>query len=154
MRKINQRGIDLVKHFEGCYLKAYQDSVGVWTIGYGHTGLQHKDGTVYRGRVITQAKAEELLRYDMRQFEARVETFVKVPLSDDQYAALVSFDFNTGGLGKSTLLRMLNDYNIAGAADQFLRWNKAGGKVLRGLTRRRASERNLFLGKTPYIVKS
>jgi lysozyme len=150
-RQINERGLELVKHFESLFLDAYQDSVGVWTIGWGHTGLQHKDGTVYEGRMITKEEAESLLQYDMRQFEERVSTFVVVPLDDDQFSALVSFDFNTGGLAKSTLLRVLNEGNYFGAADQFLRWNKAGGKVLRGLTRRRQSERNLFLGGTPYI---
>lgn len=151
-RRINGRGIELVKHFESLFLKAYQDVVGVWTIGWGHTGLQHKDGTVYKGRVITKEKAEELLRYDMHQFEARVRTFVKVAINDDQFSALVSFDFNTGGLGKSTTLRKLNAGDNQGAADALLMWNKAGGKVVRGLTRRRQSERNLFLGKTPFIV--
>ncbi len=151
--KINERGLDLVRHFESLYLKAYRDMVGVWTIGWGHTGLQHKDGTVYAGRVITKQKASELLAYDMHQFEERVNTFAKVPLTPDQFSALVSFDFNTGGLGKSTLLRMLNAKDYAGAAEQFLRWNRAGGKEVRGLTRRRNSERNLFLGKTPFIVE-
>lgn len=151
-RRINGRGIELVKHFESLFLKAYQDIVGVWTIGWGHTGLQHKDGTVYKGRVITKEKAEELLRYDMHQFEARVQTFVKVAINDDQFAALVSFDFNTGGLAKSTTLRKLNAGDNQGAADALLMWNKANGKVVRGLTRRRESERNLFMGKTPFIV--
>lgn len=152
-RQINANGLKLVKHFEGLYLKAYKDSVGVWTIGYGHTGLQHKDGTVYSGRVISEQKAEELLRYDMRQFEERVETFVKVPVDDNQFSALVSFDFNTGGLGKSTLLKKLNASDYRGAADQFLLWDKAGGKTLAGLTRRRKSERNLFLSQLPYIIQ-
>jgi lysozyme len=151
-RHISDRGLELVKHFEGLYLKAYQDFVGVWTIGWGHTGLQHKDGTVFRGREISPEKATELLRYDMHQFEQRVISFVTVPVNDDEFAALVSFDFNTGGLGKSTLLKKLNGGDRTGAADEFLKWDKAGGKVLRGLTRRRQSERNLFLGKTPFLV--
>lgn len=154
VRHINDRGIELVKHFESLFLKAYQDIVGVWTIGWGHTGLQHKDGTVFAGRMITRDKAEELLRYDMHQFEARVQTFVKVAINDDQFAALVSFDFNTGGLAKSTTLRKLNAGDNQGAADALLMWNKANGKVVRGLTRRRESERNLFMGKTPFIVPS
>lgn len=152
-RHISQRGIELIKHFEGLFLKAYKDPVGIWTIGYGSTGLQHKDGTVYPGRTITKPEAEELLKYDMHQFEARVQTFVKVPLTDDQFAALVSFDFNTGGLGRSTLLKKLNAGDYIGASRQFLRWDKAGGKTLRGLTRRRQSEMNLFLGNEKYIIK-
>lgn len=151
-RDISADGIALVKHFEGLYLKAYQDSVGVWTIGWGHTGLTHKDGTVKAGRVITRDEAGTLLRYDMDFFEGRVCRFISVPLSDDEYAALVSFDFNTGGLGDSTLRRKLNAGDRAGAANEFQRWNKAGGRVLAGLTRRRKSERNLFLGKRPFIV--
>lgn len=152
-RHISDDGLKLVKEFEGLYLKAYKDAVGVWTIGWGHTGLQHKDGTVSGGRMITKEKAEELLRYDMEQFERRVDSFVKVPLNDDEFAALVSFDFNTGALDRSTLLKKLNAGDRAGAADEFLKWNKAGGRVLRGLTRRRQSERNLFLGKRPFIVE-
>lgn len=151
---ISQRGIDLVKHFEALYLKAYQDEVGIWTIGWGHTGLKHNDGTVYRGRTITEAEAEALLKYDMNVFERRVDRLVHVPLSDDEFSALVSFDFNTGGLEDSTLLRMLNAGDRTGAADQFLRWVKAGGVTLRGLVRRRKSERNLFLGEKDYIVYS
>lgn len=151
-RQINERGIALVKHFESLRLTAYRDEVGVWTIGWGHTGLQHKDGTVYEGRTISVEKAEELLRYDMHQFESRVSTFVKVSITDDQFSALVSFDFNTGGLPKSTTLRKLNAGDDDGAADALLMWNKADGKELKGLTRRRMSERNLFLGKDPYVV--
>lgn len=150
--RINERGLQLVKHFEGLYLKAYRDEVGVITIGWGHTGLQHRDGTVYMGRTITKAQAEELLRYDMNQFEARVKAFVKVPLTSDQFSALVAFDFNLGKLNQSTLLKKLNAGNYAGAANEFVRWNQAGGKVLRGLTRRRLSERNLFMGRDPAIV--
>lgn len=153
-RAISERGFELVKHFESLYLTAYADPVGVWTIGWGHTGLQHKDGTVFPGRKISKATAEQLLAYDMDQFENRVSALVKVPLTDDQFSALVSFDFNTGALHKSTLLRKLNEGDYEGAADQFLLWNKAGGRVLRGLTRRRQSERNLFLGKTPFIVSA
>lgn len=150
--KTNARGLELIKHFESLFLHAYKCPAGVWTIGYGHTGLQHKDGTVFEGRTITRAQAEELLAYDLHQFEQRVGALVQVPLTEDQFAALVSFDFNTGALHKSTLLRLLNARDYAGAAGQFLRWNKAGGKVLRGLTRRRQSERNLFEGQANPIV--
>jgi len=151
-KQIDKRGLDLVKHFEGLYLKAYQDSVGVWTIGYGHTGLTHKDGTVYKGLVITETQADDLLRHDMSYFGLRVNGLITVPITQDQFDALTSFDFNTGGLAKSTLRKKLNAGDYQGAADEFLRWNKAGGKTLKGLTRRRESERNLFLGKENYIV--
>lgn len=148
-RAISRTGLELVKHFESCFLKAYQDGGGVWTIGWGHTGLQHLDGTVRKGRVITQQEADELLAYDMNQFEARVAALVKVPLSDDQHAALVSFDFNTGGLTlkkgePSTLLKRLNEGNFAKAAAEFPKWNKDNGKVVKGLVRRRLAERALF----------
>lgn len=157
-RQISPLGLLLVKHFESLYLAAYQDSVGVWTIGWGHTGLTHRDGTVFRGRTITQAQAANLLAYDMHQFETRVQTLVKVPLTDDQFAALVAFDFNTGGLtldgGKpSTLLRKLNAGDYTGAANELLKWDKAGGRVLKGLTRRRLAENNLFLSNYHAVTK-
>lgn len=162
-RQLNQAGLDLIVHFESSgpiivgtanekFLRAYKDGGGVWTIGYGHTGLTHQDGTVKAGRVITLAEAEELLRYDMRNFCKRVEGGTTVPLSDDQFAALVSFDFNTGGFLKSTLRKKLNAGDYSGAADELLKWNKDNGKVVAGLTRRRRSERNLFLGVKPFIV--
>jgi lysozyme len=150
---ISSKGLELVKHFEGLYLKAYKDEVGVWTIGWGHTGLQHKDGTVHAGRVITEEEAELLLRYDMHQFESRVSTFVKVPLNSDQFSALVSFDFNTGGLATSTLLKVLNQNHYDQVRPQLMRWTKAGGITLKGLVLRRASEANLFESKEPFIVE-
>ncbi len=162
-RQINAAGLELVQHFEGLFLTAYKDPVGIFTIGWGHTGLTHKDGTVYAGRKITREKAEALLARDLANFGKRVSEAVTVPLNDSQFAALVSFDFNTGGLFKlepgtrkvlpSTLLRILNAGDYAGAADQLLRWDKAGGKTLAGLTRRRKSERNLFLGVHPAIMR-
>ena len=163
-RRINGRGLALVKHFESCFLRAYKCPAGVWTIGWGHTGLKHRDGTVYPGRVITQAKADDLLAYDMGVFERDVESLIKVPVNDDQFAALVSFAFNVGsdidvdkiaeGLGDSTLLTRLNAGDFVRAADEFLKWNKSGGRVLRGLTRRRVSERRLFLGYRDFIVRA
>jgi lysozyme len=154
MRPINPNGLDLVKHFEGCQLTAYQDEVGVWTIGYGHTGLTHKDGSVHQGRTITQQQAEDLLVYDMGAFSARVEKLINAPLNDNQFAALTSFDFNTGGLESSTLRVLLNRGDYFRAANQFDRWNHAGGIELRGLTLRRASERDLFCSFAPFIHES
>ena len=156
-RQISADGLMLVKEFEGLYLEAYRDEAGIWTIGWGHTGLQHNDGTVYAGRLITVEKAEELLQYDMNQFERRVETLIKVPLTQDQFDALVAFDFNTGGLtlptGQPSTLRLkLNRGDYEGAASEFPKWNKVDGVAIAGLTRRRASERNLFEGKRPFIV--
>lgn len=142
-RQINADGLRLLKSFEGLRLRAYQDSVGVWTIGYGTTS------GVRPGQVITEAQAEALLKRDLDRFEAAVEDLVTVPLNDDQFSALVSFTYNVGegALASSTLLRLLNRRDYQGAADQFLRWNRAGGAELAGLTRRRRAERALFLGQ-------
>ena len=140
--RTSQKGIDLIKKFEGCRLEAYRCPAGVWTIGYGHTK------GVMDGQKITQTQAEEFLREDLKVYEKAVESCVKVPLSQNQFDALVSFCYNCGGeaLRTSTLLRLLNDGKYSDAGKQFLRWNKAGGKVLVGLTRRREEERGMFLG--------
>lgn len=142
----SDKGIALIKEFEGCKLTAYQDSVGVWTIGYGWT--QPVDGKPIRaGMTIKQETAERLLKTGLVSYENDVSRLVKVGLTQGQFDALVSFMYNLGSrsLSTSTLLRKLNAGDYAGAADEFLRWNKAGGKVLNGLTRRREAERALFL---------
>ena len=142
----SDKGISLIKQFEGCKLTAYQDSVGVWTIGYGWT--QPVDGKPIRaGMTINQETAERLLKTGLVSYESDVSRLVKVGLTQGQFDALVSFTYNLGArsLSTSTLLRKLNAGDYAGAADEFLRWNKAGGKVLNGLTRRREAERALFL---------
>ncbi|HHH9949123.1 lysozyme [Enterobacter hormaechei] len=142
----SDKGISLIKQFEGCKLTAYQDSVGVWTIGYGWT--QPVDGKPIRaGMTIKQETAERLLKTGLVSYESDVSRLVKVDLTQGQFDALVSFTYNLGArsLSTSTLLRKLNSGDYAGAADEFLRWNKAGGKVLNGLTRRREAERALFL---------
>ncbi|MFZ5131411.1 lysozyme [Enterobacter roggenkampii] len=142
----SDKGIALLKEFEGCKLTAYQDSVGVWTIGYGWT--QPVDGKPIRaGMTINQETAERLLKTGLVSYESDVSRLVKVGLTQGQFDALVSFTYNLGSrsLSTSTLLRKLNAGDYAGAADEFLRWNKAGGKVLNGLTRRREAERALFL---------
>ncbi|WP_431614191.1 lysozyme [Enterobacter hormaechei] len=146
MMQTSDKGIALIKQFEGCKLTAYQDSVGVWTIGYGWT--QPVDGKPIRaGMTIKQETAERLLKTGLVSYESDVSRLVKVGLNQDQFDALVSFTYNLGArsLSTSTLLRKLNAGDYAGAADEFLRWNKAGGKVLNGLTRRREAERALFL---------
>ncbi|MCP1292527.1 lysozyme [Chromobacterium sp. S0633] len=139
---ISANGVKLIQQFEGLRLKAYQDAVGVWTIGYGHTGPD-----VTPGLVISQAQADALLARDLNRFETGVSRLVQVPLNQNQFDALLSFSYNLGlgSLQNSTLLRLLNQRDYAGAAAQFPRWNKAGGKVLPGLTRRRAAEQALFL---------
>ncbi|EPC0985435.1 lysozyme [Enterobacter hormaechei] len=142
----SDKGIALIKQFEGCKLTAYQDSVGIWTIGYGWT--QPVDGKPIRaGMTIKQETAERLLKTGLVSYESDVSRLVKFGLTQGQFDALVSFTYNLGArsLSTSTLLRKLNVGDYAGAADEFLRWNKAGGKVLNGLTRRREAERALFL---------
>lgn len=138
--KTSERGIDLIKEFEGLYLNAYLCPAKVWTIGYGHTR------TAMPGQSISEARARELLREDLAEFERAVGNQVVAPLNQNQFDALVSFAFNlgAGNLARSTLLRRVNMRDYAGAAGEFARWNKAGGKVLNGLTRRRAAEAALF----------
>ena len=137
---IGSAGIALIKEFEGCRLQAYQDSVGVWTIGYGSTT------DVGPGQAITQAEAEDRLLEDLKHAETCVNGAVTVPLTQHEFDALVAFVFNLGcgNFRKSTLLRKLLDSDFDGAALEFRRWDKAGGQVLAGLTRRRAAEAELF----------
>lgn len=145
--KISQNGIDMMHHFEGCKLRAYPDpgsrDGNPWTIGWGHTGTE-----VISGLVWTQAKADSTFVEDLYRFEQGVFSLVKVPLTQGQFDALVSFSYNVGlgNLGDSTLLRKLNARDYAGAAMEFRKWNKNGGKVMRGLTRRRGAEEALFNG--------
>jgi len=146
--QISQNGLNLIQHFEGLRLASYQDSVGVWTIGYGTTC--YPDGRpVHKNETCTVEQAGAYLLSDVAKFVAGVNKYVKVPLNQNQFDALVSFAYNLGlgSLYSSTLLKKLNAKDYAAAADQFLRWNKAGGKILTGLTLRRQSERNLFLQK-------
>jgi len=139
---ISNKGVNLIKEFEGLELKAYKDSVGVLTIGYGSTGPH-----VTVGMTITESQAEVLLKKDLSRFEKGVDDLVTVPLNQNQFDALVSFSFNLGlgNLKSSTLLRKLNSLDYIGAANEIPRWDKAGGKILKGLTRRRLAEKELFL---------
>ncbi|MCT2271221.1 lysozyme [Serratia ureilytica] len=144
--KISDDGMALIKSFEGLRLQAYQDSVGVWTIGYGWT--QPVAGRkVGAGMAIDAATAERLLVCGVAQFEQGVERLVAVTVTQGQFDALVSFAYNLGlrALENSTLLRRLNAGDRQGAADQFGRWVNAGGVRLDGLVARRAAERALFL---------
>lgn len=145
IHKTSNTGLDLIKSFEGFSANAYPDPAHGWkvpTIGYGTTA------GVKMGDTITKERAEELLREDVKRFEGYVDRLVKVPLTQGMFDALVSFTYNlgTGALEKSTLLDQLNRGDYDGAAEQFGRWVKAGGKTLAGLVRRRAAERALFEG--------
>lgn len=147
MATINQAALDLIKEFEGLRLLAYQDSVGVWTIGYGTTAAAGLGITPRHGMRITQAQAEDYLRQGVEKFADNIRPSITMPVTDNEFGAMVSLAYNIGpgAFRGSTLLRRFNSGDIKGAADQFLAWNKAGGKVLAGLTRRREAERALFL---------
>ena len=140
MMKVSERGLDLIRKFEGLRLEAYQCSAGKWTIGYGHTA------GVYEGMVITEDQANDLLWGDVRVAERCVNGAVQVPLTQGEFDALVSFVFNLGcgAFRGSTLLRALNDSDYDKCASELLRWNKAGGRVLPGLVARREAEKERF----------
>lgn len=144
--KISQEGINLIKSFEGFSAIPYQCSADVWTIGYGHT----KNVTKFHER-ISKEYAEELLRKDLLDAEIAVDSYVKVPLTQNQFDALVSFVFNlgAGSFKKSTLLKKLNKGEYDQVPYELMRWNKAGGKVLTGLSRRRAAEAELWSRQAP-----
>ncbi|MEA1231111.1 lysozyme [Acinetobacter sp. IRS14] len=141
-------GLNLIKGFEGKRTVSYDDGVGVWTIGYGT--IKYPNGVrVKKGDTCTEQQAEDYLRNDLAKFETAINKLVKVPLTQNQFDALASFTYNLGetNLANSTLLKKLNKRDYQGAADQFLVWNRAGGKVMKGLVRRREAERALFLKK-------
>lgn len=142
-RRINAAGLSLVKQWEGLKKTAYRDVAGVLTIGYGHTSAAGAP-TVTPGMAIGDKEAERILKADLAKFEARVERFVKVPLTDNQFAVLVSFDFNTGALDKSTLLKRLNKGDYSAVPTELMKWVNAGGKKVQGLVNRRAAEVGLW----------
>lgn len=138
--KVNKKGLELVKNFEGLELTAYKCPAGVWTIGYGRTT------NVYEGDKITAEQAEEWLLNELRDCERYVQLLVAVPITDNQKWALMSFIYNVGftAFQKSTLLKLLNKREYNNASKEFARWNQAGGVVLAGLSRRRLAEEALF----------
>ena len=164
-REVNQPTVDLIKSFEGIpdgdpstvKLDPYLDPIGIWTIGWGHAIRNGNDfvrGAANRAHTyslypggITREQAEALLRSDLMDTGKDVLGVVTVDLNDNQYGALVSFTFNLGlgNLKKSTLLRLVNTSDYEDASNEFLKWNRAGGKVMKGLTARRNAERDLFL---------
>lgn len=140
----SKSGLELTKRFEGVRLIAYQDSTGVWTNGYGHTN------SVKEGDVISQTQAEQFLQEDIKSVETAVNDLVKVSLTQEEFDALVDFVFNlgVGNFERSTLLRLLNQGDYNGAAAEFEKWDKARGKVISGLLRRRIAEENEFIDGT------
>lgn len=142
--KLSQRGIDLIKQFEGYSSKAYPDPAtggAPWTIGYGTTN------GVKPGMVITAEQAENMLRDDVAKFERGVSALLTAPTTKGQFDAMVSLAYNIGlgNFGKSTLLKKHNARCYTCAADQFRVWNRANGKVMNGLTKRRAAEREVYM---------
>lgn len=140
--QIGSKGINLIKTFEGFRANAYKCPANVWTIGYGHTV------GVKKGDTITEEQAIELLKEDLKIYErAVIKGLSGIPVTSNQFDALVSFTYNVGAgaFSKSTLLRKIVQGRIVEAANEFPKWNKAAGKVLAGLAKRRAAERDLFL---------
>lgn len=146
--KTSQAGIDLIKSFEGFRSAPYRDAVGIPTIGYGMTIYPDGRKVTMSDKPITEAQAVEGLRNLLGRYEQAVERYAQIKLCQHQFDALVSFAYNVGNeaLRTSTLMRYLNQGDITSAANQMLRWNRAGGRVLAGLTRRRQAERAMFLG--------
>ena len=145
--KLGSKGLELIKSFEGFYSKPYLDPIGIPTIGYGATYYLNKKKVTMKDKPLTEKEASDLLKEMMTNYENDVKRLVKRELNQNQFDALVSFTYNLGStnLGKSTLLKKVNanscDKTIK---DEFLKWNKAGGKVLNGLTRRRNAEAELY----------
>lgn len=143
---VSPSGVDLICNFEGLRLKAYDDGVGVWTIGFGTT--KYPNGIrVKKGDTCTLDQAKAYMQNDLKAFEQTVNSAVKVPVSQNQFDALVSLAYNIGSTAfkNSTLVKRLNEGNYKAAANQFDVWVNAGGKRMQGLVNRRAAEKALFL---------
>lgn len=136
----SKKGLALTESFEGLRTTAYQDQVGVWTIGYGHTR------GVYPGMTCTEEQANQWLEEDACDCENDLNTHAKVPLTQNEFDAMVDFCINLGkgALNGSTLLHLVNEGRFSEAANEFEKWDHAGGKVVAGLLRRRQAEENLF----------
>jgi lysozyme len=146
---LNKKGLDLIKSHEGLRLEAYPDpatKADPWTIGYGHTSAAGPP-SVRPGLKISRQEAEDILKQDLATFERHVRSRVKVPLNDNQFSALVSFCFNVGpgNFDRSGVLKAVNSNQFDLVPARLMLWNKAAGKVMRGLTRRRAEEGELFM---------
>ena len=143
---LSNLGIDLICDFEGKRLVAYDDGVGIWTIGFGTT-VYPNGIRVKKGDTCTEAQAKAYMQNDLKKFEYAVNDAVNIPLNQNQYDALVSLTYNIGAaaFSKSTLVKKLNAGDIRGAADQFDVWINAGGKRMQGLVNRRAKEKEVFL---------
>jgi lysozyme len=146
---INNEGLELIEVFEGFSSKPYKDVAGIWTVGFGSIrGLDNKRVTS-KHRRITKKEAVKLMERDLRTTESKIASLVKVPVTENQFAALCSFIYNvgSGAFQRSTARMKLNRGNYEGCADEFLRWKYAGKKAIPGLLRRRKAERELFLSE-------
>ena len=147
--QLSTNGFNLLAELEGVVLNPYKDSVGIPTIGIGST--YYEDGTkvTMKDKAITKERAIQLAKNVVKSFEARVNKSIIVPMTQNQFDAMVLLCYNIGesGFARSSVVRNFNAGNLQKAADSFLLWNKAGGKVSKGLTNRRKKERNLFLTK-------
>lgn len=148
--KLDNNGYKLIQKFEGCKLNAYQDSVGIWTIGYGN--ITYENGTkVKKGDKITQQRADELFKYFADRFAANVDPKVTVPITQNQFNAIVSMAYNVGigAFSSSTLLKKINKCSSDPTImNEFLKWRFAGGKELKGLINRRKDESELYFSKS------
>ena len=138
--KISEDGLELINKFEGCETTAYQDSVGVWTIGFGHTK------GVEEGQTCSIEDAESMLADEMDEYEGYINNMVKVDLQQHEFDALVAWVYNLGptNLGESTMLKVLNGGQFDRVPEEMNRWTRAGGKILEGLVRRRQAESLMF----------
>lgn len=152
--QLTDEGIALIKRFEGCELTAYQDSAGVWTIGYGHAATSGRHPIPHKGMTISQAQAERIFEQDMQHFAVRVQRLLTRKATPTQFSALVSLAFNIGigAFSASTALKRFNAGDLEGAAEALQWWNKATvngkKKVLRGLVRRRTEEAAMLLSES------
>lgn len=159
----SRTGRAIIEAFEGCMraipgrpgmFTTYRDVVGVLTLGYGHTNLGNIEPRIADGDIWTKAQCDDALSNDCSKFEARVRTYCGPNLAQHQFDALVSFDFNTGGLAKSSIPAKIKAGQLDQVGPTLMRWNHAGGKVYAGLTRRRLAESEEFDGKVAEALKT
>ena len=145
--KVSDKCINMIKHHEGFVRKPYQDPIGLWTVGVGHLIGDGKKLPKEWNKEFTNEEVDNILCEDLERFEIGIQRLTKVSLTQSQFDALVSFSFNVGlgNFQSSTLRSKLNRGDYEGASNEFPKWRKAGGKILKGLVRRRADEKALFL---------
>jgi GH24 family phage-related lysozyme (muramidase) len=143
--QVNASGMGLIESFEGCRTEAYQDCIGIWTIGYGHTSAAGSP-QVEPGMTISKTEGQALLKTDIENFSKGVTASLRTPLNDNQFSALVSFAYNVGlaAFRRSSVLRAVNAGQFQAVPGLMVLWVKAGGKVVPGLVARRAAEATLF----------